>query len=101
MLTNLYINITKEAMMSDLGHNPRSFQHNLIPHIISIKNGSENYAFYIVNTRAWGLKVIGTSNYQCHQRHYSISFDIIENTLALSSDQLSKINKISAVSTFV
>jgi superfamily II DNA helicase RecQ len=89
-----YDEVTIEAMEQALGYHPHSFQLNVISHIIRMKLDSFN------NPIQPTLLVQGTgggksSVYQCIgviKRSVSL---IIQNTLSLSSDQMSKINNVS------
>jgi superfamily II DNA helicase RecQ len=93
MTSNPYFDITHEAMNAALGHSPRGFQSDIIPRIISMNNRT-------TNTIQPTLLVQGTGSgkssvYQTIGVIKGGVSLIIENTLSLSSDQLSKITNIS------
>jgi superfamily II DNA helicase RecQ len=88
-----YLDITIDAMSTALHHIPRGFQRDVIPYILRMKESSP-YPIHPV------LLVQGTgggksSVYQTIGIIKQGVSLIIENTLSLSSDQLSKITLIS------
>jgi superfamily II DNA helicase RecQ len=91
---DLYDDVIIDAMDKALGYTPHPFQHNIIKHIIRMKSSSSatpTKPILLVQGTGGGK----SSVYQCVgviKRGVSL---IIQNTLSLSSDQLSKIDKIS------
>ncbi len=80
-------------MNTALGHHPRSFQRNVIPYVLAMNNSVEHPIHPILLVQGDGggkLSVYQTIG--VIKRGVSL---IIENTLLLSSDQLSKIKNIS------
>jgi superfamily II DNA helicase RecQ len=94
MTSNPYLDITKEAMNTALGHNPRGFQSDIIPHIISMNNCTTNSIQPTLLVQGTGGGK--SSMYQAIGVIEGGVSLIIENTVSLSSDQLSKISHISS-----
>jgi superfamily II DNA helicase RecQ len=93
MTSNPYLDITTSAMNTALGHNPHLFQRNVIPYVLAMNNSAECPIHPVLLVQGTGggkssvYQTIGVV-----KRGVSL---IIENTLSLSSDQLSKIRNIS------
>ena len=88
-----YLDITIDAMSTALHHTPRGFQCDVIPYILRMKGSLQNPIHPVLLVQGTGggkssvYQTIGIIK-------QGVSL-IIENTLSLSSDQLSKIKLIS------
>ena len=93
MPTDPYLDITIDAMSTALHHHPRGFQREVIPYILRMKPYTPNPIDPVLLVQGTGggkssvYQIIGVIK-------QGVSL-IIENTLSLSSDQLSKIKLIS------
>jgi superfamily II DNA helicase RecQ len=93
MTSNAYHDITTSAMNTAFGHHSQSFQRSVIPYILEMNNSFEHPIHPVLLVQGTGggkLSVYQTIG--VIKRGVSL---IIENTLSLSSDQLSKIKIIS------
>jgi superfamily II DNA helicase RecQ len=93
MTSNPYLDITTSTMNTALGHHPRSFQRDVILYVLAMNNSAEHPIHPVLLVQGTGggkLSVYQTIGVV--KRGVSL---IIENTLSLSSDQLSKIRNIS------
>jgi superfamily II DNA helicase RecQ len=89
-----YDKVTIEAMQQALGYHPHPFQLTVISHIIHMKLDSLNNPIQptlLVQGIGSGKSLV----YQCIGVIKQGVSVIIQNTLSLSSDQLSKINNVS------
>ena len=93
MSNDPYLDITIDAMSTALHHTPRGFQRDVIPYILRMKRTTHNPIHPVLLVQGTGggkssvYQTIGVIK-------QGVSL-IIENTLSLSSDQLSKIKQIS------
>jgi hypothetical protein len=93
MSNDPYLDITIDAMSTALHHNPRGFQRDVIPYVLKMKRATPNPIHPVLLVQGTGggkssvYQTIGIIK-------QGVSL-IIENTLSLSSDQLSKIKQIS------
>ena len=89
-----YLDIAIDDMSTALHHTPRGFQHDVIPYILHMKGSMYNpiHPVLLVKGTDGGKSSVYQTIGVLKQGGVSL---IIENTLSLSSNQLSKIKLIS------